>query len=100
MDLQRQYDSQVNRKWGEQQKLQEEMDEVARKVEESRLAKLTEEQLADEAKAQLVAAKEQLALLKSAVQGRRHDIDADPDVAVEVDKAMATITKFFDEDAP
>ena len=97
MQAQQAHDSAVNSQWGEQQKLQEEMDEIARNVEESRLAKLSEEQLAEEAKQQLEAAKVQLAELKHAVQLRQRDIDADPDVATDVARAMCTITKFFDE---
>ena len=99
MEAESKYNAAVNSQWGQQQRLQEQMDEVARKVEESRLAKLTEEQLAEEAKAQLAAAKEQLVLLRSAVEARRHEINTDPDVAAEVDRAMATITKFFESNA-
>jgi hypothetical protein len=95
MEAQRAHDAQVNSKVLEQQKAQEEMEEVAQKVEEARLAKLTEEQLAEEAKTQLALAKEQLTVLTSMINAKRSQIDEDPELAAKVNKAMETIQAFF-----
>ena len=98
MEQQRALDSVLNSQLSDAQRLDGERQAVERKVEEQRLAKLTEAQLAAEAKAQLAAAKGQVTQLASVIKARQAELASEPVLAAQVAQAMATIEKFFAAD--
>jgi hypothetical protein len=92
MELQRQHDLAVNTKLYETHRLKDEIDEAERKVEEQRLATLTEAQLRAEVESRLVAAKQQVVELAASLRARQAMY---PSFAQNFDSAFEKIDKFL-----